>query len=507
MTSYRLPVEETTTSKVSFYFNGEQLSGYEGEPIAAAILANGITVIRYCHVTGEPRGLYCGIGHCYECRADVDSVSNVRTCLTPLKEGMIINSQKGGERVKADVTVIGAGPAGLSSAIEMAKAGLSVIVIDEYFCPGGRLLGQLYEDPKAPKNERLWNGKKIAESLVTEAEELGVKVLCGITSWSISEGWCISISGAEKKTITSDALLLATGAAEKSLPIPGWTLPGVYSIGAAQTLTNVHHIAIGKRVIVVGTDPLALSVVMEMKHAGIDVAGVVLPPNHSPVCPELTSPVANVGRLGEVADLAPNPILRTMGKLASGKLKTLATHALYFDLLKIEGIPVHIRKSIVDITGKNRVESVTLQSVTVDGTPIGKIEKVRVDAVCLSAGLYPLADLAQVAGCPLVDIPELGGIVPVHGPNLSTPVPGMFVAGNITGIEGAKVAIAQGKLAAISIVKSFNKKTSMNVEEAIKEVDLARSLSPINFLKDIKVGRAKMQSYWEKTQIGKELVT
>lgn len=90
--SYRLQGKGHASPMITFYFNGQKLDGYEGEPIAAAILANGLTVIRHCQVTGEPRGLYCGIGHCYECRAEVNGIPNVRTCLTPLEDGMVVNS-------------------------------------------------------------------------------------------------------------------------------------------------------------------------------------------------------------------------------------------------------------------------------------------------------------------------------------------------------------------------------------------------------------------------------
>lgn len=398
--------------------------------------------------------------------------------------------------MKFDVTVVGAGPAGLSAAIELAQNGLSVVVIDEYFRPGGRLLGQLYEDPHAPLNQKQWDGKKVAQNMIKQAKDLNVHIITEVTTWTVSEGWNIQISGTTEATIHSKALLLATGAVEKALPIPGWTLPGVYSIGAAQTFTNLHHIAIGKRVMVVGIDPLSLSVVMEMKHAGIDVVGVALPPR-SPMNQALSSPVHSVNQLAEVADLAPNVFLRKMGKLAAGKFTKLAAHALNLDFLKVEGIPIHMRKAVMSIEGNQQVEYVTMQSVTVDGVPTGTIKKLEVDAVCLSAGLYPLIDLAQVAGCPLVDIPELGGIVPVHRTNLSTPKQGLFVAGNITGIEGAKVVIAQGKLAGVSISNYLGKRPSMTEEEAIKEVDRARELSPIRFLPHIQEGRQKMKVYWQ----------
>ncbi|MDF2679464.1 MAG: sarcosine oxidase subunit alpha [Brevibacillus sp.] len=94
MTNFRLtfvePAEEH--EQVSFTFNGQQVLGYAGEPIAVALWANGMKMIRNCEATAQPRGVYCGIGHCYECRAEVDGVSNVRTCMTPLRRGTTVSS-------------------------------------------------------------------------------------------------------------------------------------------------------------------------------------------------------------------------------------------------------------------------------------------------------------------------------------------------------------------------------------------------------------------------------
>jgi sarcosine oxidase subunit alpha len=399
--------------------------------------------------------------------------------------------------MKVDVVIIGAGPAGLTAAIELAQHDLSVAVIDEYYRAGGRLLGQHYEDPKAPADERIWNGKKVAVQLAEEARTLGVHIFTGATAWSLGGKWEIALTGAEVKTIISKKLLLATGSTEKALPIPGWTLPGVISIGAAQTFTNLHHIAVGKKVIIVGVDPLSLSVMIEMKNAGIDVAGMSLPPL-SPVTGGGHFPLETTAKLSEVAGLAPSAFVRTCGKFALTKFPGLIARALRFNILKVNGVPIHLRKSVVKIEGEQEVEAVLLQSVSVDGEPAGNMERVEVDAVCLSAGLYPMVDLAQTAGCTIVEIPELGGAVPLHGPDMSTKVDGLFVAGNITGIEGAKIAMAQGQLAAISILKSFGKSGSMPVIEAIKKVEEARRNAPLRFLPHIDKGREEMNAIWEK---------
>ncbi|RST72045.1 FAD-binding protein [Siminovitchia acidinfaciens] len=402
--------------------------------------------------------------------------------------------------MKVDVVIIGAGPSGLTAAIELIHHGLSVAVIDEYYRPGGRLLGQHYEDPKAPPDERIWNGKEIAEQLAEKARNLGVHIFTEVTAWSVSREWKIDLTGANVKAVFSKVLLLATGSIEKALPIPGWTLPGAVSIGAAQTFTNLHHVAVGKKVMIVGVDPLSLSVMMEMKNAGIDVAGMVLPPL-SPALGQNDSPKRALKRLKDVVDLAPNLFMRAAGKIALSKFPNLTAQALRFNFLKVNGVPIHFRKSIVRIEGDKQVEAVMLQSISVDGHPTGKVERVEMDAVCLSAGLYPMVDLAQTAGCPLVEIPELGGAVPLHGSDMSTPVRGLYVAGNITGIEGAKVAMAQGKLAAVTILKSMGRQSSLTVNEAMVEVKKAREMSPLRFLPKIEEGRSKMEEVWKKEGI------
>lgn len=82
--------------EIIFTFNGRELKGYSGEPIAAALLANGIRTLRHHEKSGHPRGIYCGIGHCYECRVTVDGIPGVRACLTPLRAGLAVTSEGSG---------------------------------------------------------------------------------------------------------------------------------------------------------------------------------------------------------------------------------------------------------------------------------------------------------------------------------------------------------------------------------------------------------------------------
>lgn len=80
--------------QISFTFDGEKYEGYEGDTIASALLAQNIRTLRKQEETGSPRGLYCNIGHCYECRVTVDDASNVRACLTVIQEDMVVESGK-----------------------------------------------------------------------------------------------------------------------------------------------------------------------------------------------------------------------------------------------------------------------------------------------------------------------------------------------------------------------------------------------------------------------------
>lgn len=400
--------------------------------------------------------------------------------------------------MKVDVVIIGAGPAGIVSSIELAKHGLKTVVIDEYFKPGGRLLGQLYEDPNLPKENRQWNGKVIASQLIDEAVALGVTFICQNTVWKIEESFIVYITDKDIKEIHAKSIILATGALEKALPVPGWTKVGVISVGAAQTFTNLHNVKVGERILFVGIDPLSISVAIEMKNAGIDVLGMVLP-TPSTLSGFKSDPKTILESLALVSNLAPNKLFRFFGKFVKGKISSITLSILKYNLIKINGIPIFLRKAVTEINGVHEVESVTIRELSTKGEIMqGKVETLVVDTVCISGGLLPLVDSTQLVNCKLVDIPEIGGIVPLHNKYLKTTVNGVYVAGNITGIEGAKVAMAQGKLAALSLLNDLQLVEQAELLEAYDLVEEARKASPILFQPDIRKGRNIMQEKWEE---------
>ncbi|UZM99225.1 FAD-dependent oxidoreductase [Lysinibacillus sp. MHQ-1] len=106
---------------------------------------------------------------------------------------------------------------------------------------------------------------------------------------------------------------------------------------------------------------------------------------------------------------------------------------------------------------KNQVEGVILATVNTDGSIVkGSEQHIKADFICIAGGLYPLAELASLAGCPFHYIEQLGGFIPLHNEQMETNLEGLYVAGNITGIEGAKVALAQGEVAALTIAQHLN---------------------------------------------------
>ena len=315
------------------------------------------------------------------------------------------------------VIIIGAGPAGLSAAITVAEYGLSVLVIDEYMKPGGRLLGQLYEEP----NGNWWNGIKESQSLYDKAVAAGVDIKLQTPVSNIENLNGIWNVYTEDEVYTTSHLLLATGAAEAPLPIPGWTLPGVMSVGAAQVMTNVHRVKPGERGVVIGVNVLSSAIAMELKLADIDIAAITLPKMNL-VTEKSGNPIDVMNSLLHVSHMAPSTFVKMGSKLMKNDfMKRMGITFFPKNGVKMWDIPIMLRKAVVEIYGEGKVEGVKIATISPAGDVIrGTEEKIAADFVCIAGGLYPLAELAAVAGCPFYHIEELGGYVPLHNERMET---------------------------------------------------------------------------------------
>jgi len=324
--------------------------------------------------------------------------------------------------IDADVVVIGAGPAGVPAAVAAARAGATVIVIDAADRPGGQYHRQLpghfeVEDPGA-----LHHGWRAATSgFDALAADDRIRHVAGTRVWLAErspDGVTLHTTGVHRGTVRAQALILATGAAERVLPFPGWDLPGVLTVGAAQALVKGQGVRPGHRVVVAGTGPLLLASASTLVRAGTRVLEVL---------------DANGPRTWRAAGprvLAPGKAIE-----ATGYLRDLARTRT----------PYRPSQAIIAATGDGRVESVTIAEVDRDWHVVdGTHRHLEVDAVCVAYGFSPNVGIAAALGCGLTS----GGRPAVVVDRLQrTTTPRVFAAGEVTGIAGAGVAALEGTIA------------------------------------------------------------
>ncbi len=408
---------------------------------------------------------------------------------------------------QVDLVIIGAGPAGLAAAAEAAGRRAKVILLDESPIPGGRLSAQIHREPgqRAEVKKRWFNGRAKAVQLAKEAKKAGAKILCGASVWGIFPGWFVGVAAtnaqSEKKKFPTGfqtrAVIIATGAAQNPMILPGWTRPGVITAGAAQTMINVHGVLPGRNVVLIGLDPLSLSVAQILVEVGVEVRGILLPPDNG-LQPGPSSPSTAIRTLSQFSNYAATRRLAVLGQI-SGKMNRLAARFFPTSGIKAEGIRLCLRRAALAVAGNDRVSSLTVAGLKANGAlKAGREEKWPVDSVITSAGLYPLVELLQSGGCPLAHVPDLGGWVPVHDPTLQTPVEGLSVAGSVTGVEGAPVAESQGRLAGLAAAGYLGLVEQISVEKEIAglqaDIKTARKNAPA-FFPNVANGREYLQRY------------
>ena len=177
---------------------------------------------------------------------------------------------------KYDLIVVGAGPAGLSAAIEAAKRGLHVIVFDENEKPGGQLFKQIHKFFGSREHKAKIRGLNIGTQLLEEAGACGVVVALNSTVMGLYQDKEVVIkTGDAIAHVKGDAVIIATGAAENMVTFPGWTLPGVIGAGAAQTMMNLHGVKPGSRILMLGSGNVGLVVSFQLMQCGCEVAAIV----------------------------------------------------------------------------------------------------------------------------------------------------------------------------------------------------------------------------------------
>ncbi|MFF8290188.1 NAD(P)/FAD-dependent oxidoreductase [Streptomyces sp. NPDC016309] len=335
-----------------------------------------------------------------------------------------------------DLAVVGAGPAGLAAAVTAAGLGLEVALLDAAERPGG----QIHRHPApglgaAPRAvRRLTRGVR------------GVTHLPGHHVWTVvrdgdTDTWLLhAVAGPEEApaTVRARAVLLSTGAYERQLPFPGWTLPGVVGAGGAQAMLKGGLALPGagafparpepgarRRIVVAGSGPLLLAVATTLAAAGARV-------------PALVEAADYTAYARHVPVLARNPAKLVQGALHGGALLGRGTRLL-------------TRHAVTAAHGTTRVEAVTVARLDADWRPVpGTGRRVPCDALAVGHGLVPQLELATALGCATRRTPDGTPALEVDAEQ-RTSVPGVWAAGETCGVGGAELAAAEGEIAAHSV--------------------------------------------------------
>ena len=322
-----------------------------------------------------------------------------------------------GEPVKTELAVIGGGPAGLCAAVEAAKRGTDVTLFDENLSAGGQLFKQIHRFFGSEEHLAGIRGFEIGEMLLEDSKKFGVRVHLDAVVWGLFGDKKLGIcTGDRVEIVEAGRIVVATGASENSLSFPGWTLPGVMGAGAAQTMVNIHRVLPGERVLIIGSGNVGLIVAYQLLQAGAVVVAVV------EALPEVRGYQVHASKIVRM------------------------------------GIPILTSHTIVCAEGNGCVKQARIVRLS-HGTEVieGSEQTLDVDLVCVAVGLRPLAELGWMAGMRFDYQPLLGGFVPLHDENMQSSISGVYVAGDVSGIEEASCAMEEGRLAGAATAVSLEK--------------------------------------------------
>ncbi len=339
------------------------------------------------------------------------------------------------KRLSTEIAIIGAGPAGLCAAIEASRFGAKVTLIDENALPGGQLFKQIHKFFGSKEHRAGVRGYEIGRQLLEELEKSDADVMLSSIAYGVFRDNTIGV--VQKGThyaIHADKIILAAGGKENYMDFPGSTLPGVMGAGAAQTMINVNRVLPGKHIVMLGSGNVGLIVSYQLMQAGATVEALV----------EAAPAIGGYG-------------------VHAGKIRRA-------------GVPILTSHTIKEVYGEGKVEGVIIAEVDDKFRPIEGTERaIAADTVCLAVGLNPMTELAHMAGCEFAFIPALGGHVPIHDDNMATTADGIYVAGDITGVEEASSAMEEGKLAGIAAASSLGYLDKDKAEKLKNEVQVRLS--------------------------------
>jgi len=441
---------------IDIEFEGQKLAAREGESVAAALTAHGIRSFRTTRCDA-PRGMFCGMGVCQDCLVEVDGRPNERACMTMIDRPLSVRRESHMRPLKPsagdvpivfgeaavetpELLIIGAGPGGLSASVAARRAGAEVVVVDERAHAGGQFFKQLSVEDVAAADPQHREGA----ALIEKARALGVGLRGGVNIFGAFPGHeFLATSDGRLRRFAPKAAIIATGAYERGWQVPGWTLPGVMTTGAAQTLWRTARRVPGKRVLIAGNGPLNLQLAAELISGGAEVPAVV--------------------------EAAPRPSLQNWRALLA---MLAASPALVRD-----GLRYHLTRR----SGHARMihgEVVAAIERAGDGLRVRLAggERFDVDALCLGYGFEPSNELLRMLGCAHDFDAQRRQLVTRCDADGLTNLPGLYALGDCTGLGGARIALAQGTLAGLAAAQALGHGIAGELEilQRSAEADLSR---------------------------------
>ena len=404
---------------VTIDFEGQPLPAHDGESVAAALAGAGVVAFRQ-HADGSSRGVHCGMGACFDCVVTIDGQPGRRACMTKVADGMRIGPDTRAPVAPAisrpehvltpDVLVVGGGPAGLAAAIAAFECGRDVLLLDER----GSLGGQYYKlagraDPQSRRGDDL------------RARAAGIPSLAA-TAWGAFPGPEIAAASDDARwLIRPHQLILAPGAHEAPVPMPGWTLPGCMTTGALQGLVRTHRVSPGQRVVVAGNGPLNLQVAAELVRAGGTVSAVL----------------EAAAEPNGLALARCSPARAWEGLMMIGRLRDA-------------GVPILWNTRSVAVLGEARVDGLAIEGP-------GGTDSIAADIVALNWGFQAETGLARALGAAHQVV--RGRLETVTDEDGQTSLPGIYAVGDGAQMGGARVALHRGRIAGLAAARALGAPT------------------------------------------------
>ncbi|CAH1650752.1 FAD/NAD(P)-binding oxidoreductase [Hyphomicrobiales bacterium] len=345
--------------------------------------------------------------------------------------------------------IVGAGPAGIRAAEALVAAGLRPLVVDEAPACGGQIYRQrLVPDGRTTKDLYGSEADK-AERLHTAFAALDGKVdhWPQALLWNLRDGTAdIAVAGSSRRA-SYDGLILATGATDRVLPVPGWTLPGVFTLGGSQVALKAQGCAIGSRVVFAGSGPLLYLVAWQYMKAGVEVAAVL--------------------------DAAPASAKLNLIKALPLDAGIVLRGARFVAELRLRGVVIRTGIEGLRFEGEGRVSGVIWR----EG---GREQRLACDGVGYGLALRSETQLADLAGCAFRFNERDRAWLPQRDGAGRSSVPGVYLAGDGAGIAGADAAERAGERAALALLEdrgvAFDKARASALEAELARIGRLRDV-------------------------------